>query len=135
MGLAGPRGQHGLVGYTVALPGYDRAFNTLTGSLYGVGRVHLVYQLLPEPFQPFPTLAEPAGTAGTRIHQPGPAFHQWPGSWSMLTAGPVNGDRPLTSASHRRCAQVTQMIWASAIQLTLASEGLPRMADSWSRGA
>src|SRR3989454_9618480 len=32
-----PPGEHGLVGYTMALPGYDRAFNALTWSLYGVG--------------------------------------------------------------------------------------------------
>src|SRR5436309_1968360 len=32
-----PPGEHGLVGYTMALPGYDRAFNTLTWSLYGLG--------------------------------------------------------------------------------------------------
>jgi|GEM_PF-5100599 len=31
-------GEHGLVGYTMALPGYDRAFNTPTWSLYGLGR-------------------------------------------------------------------------------------------------
>src|SRR5213593_146619 len=48
-----PPGEHGLVGYTMALPGYDRAFNTLTWSLYGVGpRVELVEELVPESFQP-----------------------------------------------------------------------------------
>ena len=31
-----PPGEHGLVGYTMALPGYDRAFNALTWSLYGL---------------------------------------------------------------------------------------------------
>ena len=38
-----PPGEHARVGYTMALPGYHRAFNALTWSLYGVGpRVDLV---------------------------------------------------------------------------------------------
>jgi Type I phosphodiesterase / nucleotide pyrophosphatase len=52
-----PPGEHGLTGYTMALPGYDRAFNTLTWSLYGLGpRVDLREQVVPEAFQPVPTL-------------------------------------------------------------------------------
>src|SRR5256714_1740274 len=85
-----PPGEHGLVGYTMALPGYDRAFNTLTWSLYGVGpRVELVDELMPESFQPIPTLAERAATAGMRIHHLGPAFHEWSG----LTRAIARGER------------------------------------------
>ena len=32
-----PPGEHGLTGYTMALPGHERAFNALTWALYGVG--------------------------------------------------------------------------------------------------
>src|SRR5439155_4379213 len=54
-----PPGEHGLVGYTMALPGYDRALNTLTWALYGLGtRVELLGELVPESFQPIPTLAQ-----------------------------------------------------------------------------
>src|SRR5207249_12188499 len=64
-----PPGELGLVGYTMALPGYDRAFNALTWSLYGLGpRVDLVGELVPESFQPLPILAERAAAAGLRIH-------------------------------------------------------------------
>ena len=83
-----PPGEHGLVGYTMALPGYNRAFNTLTWSLYGVGpRVDLVGELVPESFQPFPTLAERAATAGMRIHHLGPAFHEWSGLTRAIGRG------------------------------------------------
>jgi peptidoglycan hydrolase-like protein with peptidoglycan-binding domain len=83
-----PTGEHGLVGYTMALPGYDRAFNTLTWSLYGVGpRVDLVGELMPESFQPIPTLAERAAAAGLRIHHLGPAFHEWSGLTRAIGRG------------------------------------------------
>ena len=83
-----PPGEHGLVGYTMALPGYDRAFNTLTWSLYGVGpRVDLVSELVPESFQPLPTLAERAAAAGLRIHHLGPAFHEWSGLTRAIGRG------------------------------------------------
>ena len=83
-----PPGEHGLVGYTMALPGYERAFNTLTWSLYGVGpRVELVGELVPESFQPLPTLAERAAAAGMRIHHLGPAFHEWSGLTRAIGRG------------------------------------------------
>jgi len=75
-----PPGEHGLVGYTMALPGYERAINTLTWSLYGLGpRVDLREEVVPEAFQPVPTLAERAAAAGVPIHYLGPAFHRGSG--------------------------------------------------------
>jgi Type I phosphodiesterase / nucleotide pyrophosphatase len=75
-----PPGEHGLVGYTMALPGFDRAFNTLTWSLYGLGpRVDLRAHVVPEAFQPMPTLPERAAAAGVRIQYLGPAFHKGSG--------------------------------------------------------
>jgi len=83
-----PPGEHGLVGYTMALPGYDRAFNSLTWSLYGIGpRVELVTEVVPEAFQPIPTLAERAAAAGLRIHHLGPAFHEWSGLTRAIGRG------------------------------------------------
>lgn len=85
-----PPGEHGLVGYTMALPGYDRAFNTLTWSLYGLGpRVDLRSEVVPEAFQPDATLAERAAAAGLRIDHVGPAFHQGSG----LTRAVGRGER------------------------------------------
>jgi hypothetical protein len=81
-------GEHGLVGYTMALPGLDRAFNTLTWSLYGIGpRVDLLDQLVPETFQPASTLAERAASGGLRIHHLGPAFHEGSGLTRAIGRG------------------------------------------------
>ena len=81
-------GEHGLIGYTMALPGYDRAFNTLTWSLYGMGpRVELVNEVVPEVFQPIPTFAERSAAAGLRIHHLGPAFHEWSGLTRAIGRG------------------------------------------------
>ena len=83
-----PPGEHGLVGYAMALPGYERAFNALTWSLYGIGpRVDLVGELVPEAFQPIPTLAERAAAAGLPIHHLGPAFHEWSGLTRAIGRG------------------------------------------------
>jgi len=73
-------GEHGLVGYTMALPGFDRAFNTLTWSLYGLGpRIDLLTQVEPETFQPQATLPERAAAAGLPIDYIGPEIHEGSG--------------------------------------------------------
>lgn len=75
-----PPGEHGLLGYTMALPAFDRAFNTLTWSLYGLGpRVDLIEQVVPEVLQARPTLAERAAAAGLPIDYAGPAVHDGSG--------------------------------------------------------
>jgi hypothetical protein len=83
-----PPGEHGLVGYTMALPGYDRAFNTLTWSLYGLGpRVDLREEVVPEAFQPVPTLPERAAAAAVPVHYLGPAFHRVSGLSRAISRG------------------------------------------------
>jgi Type I phosphodiesterase / nucleotide pyrophosphatase len=83
-----PPGEHGLTGYTMALPGYDRAFNTLTWSLYGLGpRVDLREEVVPEAFQPVPTLPERAAAAGVPVHYLGPAFHRGSGLSRAISRG------------------------------------------------
>ena len=88
LGIGVPLGEHGLIGYTMALPGYARAFNTLTWGLYGIGpRVDLVDEVVPETFQPLATLAERAAAAGVPIHHLGPAFHEWSGLTRAIGRG------------------------------------------------
>jgi type I phosphodiesterase/nucleotide pyrophosphatase len=66
IGTGLPPGEHGLVGYTFGLPGYDRAINVLTWSLYGLGpQVDLRQAEVPERIQSQPTVFERA--AGDRL--------------------------------------------------------------------
>ncbi|MEO6797065.1 MAG: alkaline phosphatase family protein [Candidatus Dormibacter sp.] len=75
-----PPGQHGLVGYTMALPGQSRAFNLLTWSLYGIGpRVSLVEQFVPERAQPEITMTERLVASGVRVTRIGPPIHDGSG--------------------------------------------------------
>ena len=81
-------GEHGLVGYTMALPGMDRALNALTWAAYGLGaRVDLRERVPPEEFQPLATLAERAAAAGLTIHHLGPAFHEGSGLTRAIGRG------------------------------------------------
>jgi Type I phosphodiesterase / nucleotide pyrophosphatase len=99
-----PPGQHGLVGYTMALAGYDRAFNTLTWSLYGRGpRVDLREDVVPEAFQPIPTLPERAAAAGVAMQYLGPAFHQGSG----LTRAVARGERLYVAESLEAICEAT----------------------------
>jgi len=75
-----PPGQHGLVGYTMALPGQSRAFNALTWALYGIGpRVSLLETFVPELAQPEETMLEHAVAAGMRVTRIGPPIHEGSG--------------------------------------------------------
>ena len=88
LGIGVPPGEHGLIGYTMPLPGYGRAFNTLTWALYGIGpRVDLLGELVPETFQPLATLAQRAAADGVPIHHLGPAFHEWSGLTRAIGRG------------------------------------------------
>ncbi|HET9847813.1 MAG TPA: nucleotide pyrophosphatase/phosphodiesterase family protein [Candidatus Dormibacteraeota bacterium] len=72
-----PPGEHGITGYTMPIPGFDRAMNALSWSLYGLGpRTELLQELPPEDFQRVPTLAQRAAVAGLESHHLGPAFHE-----------------------------------------------------------
>ena len=83
-----PPGGHGLLGYTLALPGFERAFNVLTWSSYGLGpRVELANELVPETFQPARTLAERAADAGLVVDYVGPAYHQGSGLSRAIRRG------------------------------------------------
>jgi hypothetical protein len=80
LGTGKPPGEHGLVGYTMALPGYDRLFNCLSWALYGIGpRTDLINEVVPERLQPVPTVFERAAAAGVRVTQVGKASHEGSG--------------------------------------------------------
>lgn len=66
-------GRHGMVGYTVALPGRDRAVNLLRWAEYGPGSsADLREELPPERFQPHITAFERAARSGVDVVLVGP---------------------------------------------------------------
>jgi hypothetical protein len=68
IGTGLPPAEHGLVGYTLALPGMDRAFNCLRWSYYGIGSAKdLRDQVVPEQFQPTATAFERAARDGVAV--------------------------------------------------------------------
>jgi hypothetical protein len=68
IGTGRPPGEHGLVGYTIALPGMDRAFNCLRWAPYGVGpSKDLRDRVVPETIQPNETAFERAARDGVQV--------------------------------------------------------------------
>jgi hypothetical protein len=68
IGTGLPPGRHGLVGYTIALPGMERAFNCLRWSPYGLGGAKdLRDRVVPERIQPEPTGFEIAVEDGIEV--------------------------------------------------------------------
>jgi hypothetical protein len=68
IGTGLPPGRHGLVGYTIALPGMERAFNCLRWSPYGLGGTRdLRDRVVPERLQPEPTAFEAAAADGVEV--------------------------------------------------------------------
>lgn len=68
IGTGLPPAEHGIVGYTIALPGMDRAFNCLRWSPYGIGAAKdLRDEVVPERFQPNATAFERAAGDGIAV--------------------------------------------------------------------
>jgi Type I phosphodiesterase / nucleotide pyrophosphatase len=90
LGTGLPPGEHGLVGYTVSVPGLDRPMNLLRWELYGFGPpADLLTEVVPELFQPSPTVLERSRDAGLQISLVGPPEH----AASGLTRATLRGAR------------------------------------------
>lgn len=85
--------EHGLVGYTFLLPGLPRPMNSLRWELYGMGPPEdLTERIVPERFQPHPTLMERSEDAGLPITLIGPPEHEGsPLTRSILRGGRYEG--------------------------------------------
>ncbi len=109
LGTGLPPGQHGLVGYTFAVPGHDRAMNSLQWELYGIGPyLDLRKEFPPEEFQPMPTVLERAASAGFEVTLVGPSAH----AASGLTRAILRGGRYVGADA------LEQMVDAVATTLT-----------------
>src|SRR5918911_1829474 len=88
IGTGLPPAGHGLVGYTMALPGMDRAFNCLRWAPYGVGGGRdLRGQVVPELLQPTPTVFERAAADGVEVVLTGPGEHAGSGLTRAVLRG------------------------------------------------
>lgn len=75
LGVGVPPGEHGMVGYLLRVPGYERLMSPLKWKLFGAGpRVDLLKELVPEEFQPRRTVFERAADDGVSVTQVGPFF-------------------------------------------------------------
>ncbi len=91
-----PPGEHGLVGYTVPLDGYERPMNLLLWELYGHGPdAPLEVEFPPETFQLAPTLLERSAAIGFEVTIVGPPEHEG----SALTRAILRGGRYVGASS------------------------------------
>lgn len=65
-------GEHGIVGFTMAMPGYDRSVNMLRWALHGEPATSLLENVVPEQFQDRPTAFERAAADGVAVSLVGP---------------------------------------------------------------
>jgi len=73
LGTGRTPGEHGIMGYTMAIAGHHRAMNTLSWALHGLGPHHdLLEEVIPEQFQPTPTAYEVAAAQGIEVSAVGP---------------------------------------------------------------
>ncbi|WP_454197456.1 alkaline phosphatase family protein [Nocardia sp. Marseille-Q1738] len=73
LGVGSPPGEHGIVGYLLNIPGYDHLLNPLAWRLHGdPGKADLRTELVPEEFQPLPTVFERAVADGIAVAQVSP---------------------------------------------------------------
>ncbi|WP_431951829.1 alkaline phosphatase family protein [Nocardia lijiangensis] len=88
LGVGVPPGEHGIVGYLMNVPGYDRLVNALRWRLHGEGpKVDLLRELVPEQFQPTATVFERAARAGISVSQVAPMYQAGSGLTRAVLRG------------------------------------------------
>jgi hypothetical protein len=137
LGTGLPPGEHGLVGYTMALPGLQRAFNCLRWSPYGIGGFEdLRERFPPEELQPEPTLFERAMDDGVAVSRLGPGEHASSGlSRAVLRGGAFAdvfsmGDLAATAAQ-RLAAARRSLVYAYHADLDKTGHVRGVGSDAW----
>ncbi|MFQ6329929.1 alkaline phosphatase family protein [Nocardia sp. CWNU-33] len=88
LGVGVPPGEHGIVGYLINVPGYDRLVNSLRWRLHGEGpKVDLLRELIPEKFQPNATVFERAAADGIAVTQVAPHYQAGSGLTRAVLRG------------------------------------------------
>jgi len=112
IGTGRPPAEHGLVGYTIALPGMERAFNCLRWAPYGLGGFRdLRDRVVPEQLQPEATAFEHAAADGVAVSLLGPGEHAASGFTRAVLRGGAYvevvslGDQAAAAAHHLAAAR------------------------------
>jgi hypothetical protein len=88
LGTGVPPGEHGIVGYLIAVPNHQRLLNPLKWRLMGEGpKLDLLKELVPEQFQPMATAFERATADGITVTQVAPMYQ----AGSGLTRAALRG--------------------------------------------
>ncbi len=88
LGTGVPAGEHGIVGYLLAVPDHERLMNPLKWRLMGEGpKVDLLKEVVPEQFQPVATAFERAAADGITVTQVAPMYQ----AGSGLTRAALRG--------------------------------------------
>ncbi|WP_328402164.1 alkaline phosphatase family protein [Nocardia sp. NBC_00403] len=88
LGVGVPPGEHGIVGYLINVPGYDRLVNSLRWRLHGEGpKVDLLRELIPEKIQPNATVFERAAADGIAVTQVAPHYQAGSGLTRAVLRG------------------------------------------------
>ena len=97
LGTGVPAGEHGLVGYLLAVPNHERLMNPLKWRLMGEGpKVDLLKEVVPEQFQPLATAFERAAADGIAVTQVAPMYQAGSGLTRAALRG--GGFRPSFSS-------------------------------------
>jgi Type I phosphodiesterase / nucleotide pyrophosphatase len=110
-------GEHGLVGYTFAVPAHERPLNTLTWRLYGSGPpIDLRQEFRPEQVQPSATWLERAAAVGIDVVRLGPPELER----SPLSRAVLRGGRYVATHSLGDLAATTMQTIAAGARFVLA---------------
>jgi hypothetical protein len=136
VGTGLPPGEHGLIGYTFAVQGFDRPMNSLLWELYGIGpHVGLADAVVPEEFQPHPTMFERAQEAGLSVSVVGPPPYEGsPFSRAVLRGGDFLGAywfEDIVAAVASALRRPRPAVYVYHPDLDTLGHGLGAGADQW----
>lgn len=137
LGTGLPPGEHGLVGYLLAVDGYDRPMNPLQWRLHGPGeRVDLLKEVVPEEFQPARTTFQRAADSGIAVSRIGPRYQGGSGlTRAVLRGGDFRSAVSLgdlaSEAADALCTGDRSLVYAYHGDLDLTGHVRGPNSDAW----
>ena len=140
LGTGRPPGEHGLVGYTMLVPGQPVPMNNLTWAPYGLqpggDGGDLLHRVVPEQLQPEATAFERAAAAGVAVTLVGPRQHAHSGMTRAVLRGgtyrPAFSLADLVAVTAQTLAEPgTQLVYAYHADLDLLGHIRGVDSDAW----